>query len=648
MANNAPITGQLLCPRRSGHIALCVGETLYVWGGFRTPAKGEASAPPLPPSDLWRYNADGDFWTCAKCTDSNCPDSTVGACGVKVGNYLYVLGGWRNPDGYLRQLYRLHLVSYQWEAVDTQPDTDGLSARWNFTAWAYGDRSIGLDSVLQEGWNNQLLKLDTTTPGHSWSNPRCQGEPPSPRSGHAGALLKDKVYIFGGQQRENVMNDLYCLDLSNPRPVWELLSPSGSVPQARYWHSLTAAGEDRLLLFGGLARDDSPLDDVWLLRLSPQVQWTELKSQSGHPRHYHTACCTQSGNVLVFGGCVDNILGYDGNMPRFSEQILEFQMQPKPLEFHESRCKAVVDLREILKNMGIRCPRDIVDAPQGSFPSRPRKFGDVHSRLPSKWPDVKAHNPLDRPGIEVVTVAEDDHDMTSYFDAVCFGQDLSTYRLQQKQRGIFLLINNEEFEFLSTRTGTDKDEYQLTRVFKQLDEKNVGISAQTAGGAGKTSAQKAGNAEKTRAQEAGDAGKTSAQEAGDAGKTSAQEAGDAGEMSAQEVDDAGETSAQEAGDAGETSAQEAGDAGETSAQKAGDAGDMSAQEVGDSGELPVLVEFKTTEKIHITSTRGNEQFDSEIVPSGADILIAEATLPALAYVFANYAHMLDITELLLA
>nr|KAG5702552.1 hypothetical protein BaRGS_003712 [Batillaria attramentaria] len=196
------------------------------------------------------------------------------------------------------------------------------------------------------------------------------------------------------------------------------------------------------------------------------------------------------------------------------------------------------------------------------------------------------------------------------------------------------------------------------------NEKNVGISAQTAGGAGKTSAQKAGNAEKTRAQEAGDAGKTSAQEAGDAGKTSAQEAGDAGEMSAQEVDDAGETSAQEAGDAGETSAQEAGDAGETSAQKAGDAGEMSAQEVGDSGELPVLVEFKTTEKIHITSTRGNEQFDSEIVPSGADILIAEATLPgfltirntlsgtwfmqALAYVFANYAHMLDITELLLA
>nr|KAG5702549.1 hypothetical protein BaRGS_003709 [Batillaria attramentaria] len=89
------------------------------------------------------------------------------------------------------------------------------------------------------------------------------GEPPSPRSGHAGALLKDKVYIFGGQQRENVMNDLYCLDLSNPRPVWEL--PATGI----------------------------------LLRLLAKTDF----------------CCSESGNVLVFGGCVDNILGYDGNMP---------------------------------------------------------------------------------------------------------------------------------------------------------------------------------------------------------------------------------------------------------------------------------------------------------------------------------------------
>ncbi|KAK7491008.1 hypothetical protein BaRGS_00017704, partial [Batillaria attramentaria] len=555
------VTGQRLCPRRSGHIALCVGETLYVWGGFQTPTDGEARATPFPPQDLWRYSASGDFWTCGKCTGStaSCPKPTVGARGVKVGNYLYVLGGWSSPDGYSRQVYRLDLTSYQWDNPETVPDKGGLSGRFNFAAWKHSDSiycfggygykpcngefvgSRGRQTdALDIGWNNDLVKLDIiakqNTTEHRWSNPEFQGTAPSPRSGHAAALLGNKLYIFGGQCGAQVMNDLHCLDLRE-RPKWSELESSAEVPQARYFHSLTAVDKDRLLLFGGLTAR-GPLDDLWLLTpQTPEVQWLQLRTGTSFSRHYHTACCTQSGNVLVFGGSVDNIMEYSANRGRFSEEILEFQMKSNPLEGHQSRAKVVVDLRERLpEDMRLGSRGDVVDSPV----PRVRTFADVHKLLPPKWPDKKVHNPASKlHEIKVQEVEEDDNEMRGIFDAVCAGLDESIYRMQQNKRGIFLLINNQK-----GRKGSKVDRDVLKKVFGEL---HFDVHVET-------------------------------------------------DCTAEDSDGTQNVLYDSSVDDGAEEADE------------------------------VRISVRTTERIQIRLSE--EEFGTEIVPSGADILIATATLPA--------------------
>lgn len=40
-----------------------------------------------------------------------------------------------------------------------------------------------------------------------------QGEMPSARAAHAAAVMKGKVYIFGGRHGMHRMNDMHCLDM---------------------------------------------------------------------------------------------------------------------------------------------------------------------------------------------------------------------------------------------------------------------------------------------------------------------------------------------------------------------------------------------------------------------------------------------------
>ncbi len=48
-------------------------------------------------------------------------------------------------------------------------------------------------------------------------------------------------------------------------------------------------------------------DDGWLLDVH-SLQWQQLPLPDITAHLWHTACLTQFGDVLVFGGCTNNIL----------------------------------------------------------------------------------------------------------------------------------------------------------------------------------------------------------------------------------------------------------------------------------------------------------------------------------------------------
>ncbi|XP_071950579.1 caspase-6-like [Antedon mediterranea] len=65
-------------------------------------------------------------------------------------------------------------------------------------------------------------------------------------------------------------------------------------------------------------------------------------------------------------------------------------------------------------------------------------------------------------------------------DIAMTGEDLEIYAMTHTPRGICLIINNVDFKGLTTRDGSDKDEENLKRVFKEFGFKIVSKRNQTA------------------------------------------------------------------------------------------------------------------------------------------------------------------------
>ncbi|EAW10323.1 putative regulatory protein Ral2 [Aspergillus clavatus NRRL 1] len=84
---------------------------------------------------------------------------------------------------------------------------------------------------------------------------RTTGREPHPLVGATTTILGDKLYVFGGRvlskSRPVLTSDLYELDLI--RRHWTRIEPTGDVPRPRYFHSVCALGDNKLVCYGGMS-----------------------------------------------------------------------------------------------------------------------------------------------------------------------------------------------------------------------------------------------------------------------------------------------------------------------------------------------------------------------------------------------------------
>ena len=82
---------------------------------------------------------------------------------------------------------------------------------WRLTYLFYHYRFGGTDG--RHHYNDTWV-LDTNT--HAWANVSCTGLIPSPREGHAAALVGDIMYVFGGRGlHNNDLGDLVALRITS-------------------------------------------------------------------------------------------------------------------------------------------------------------------------------------------------------------------------------------------------------------------------------------------------------------------------------------------------------------------------------------------------------------------------------------------------
>ncbi|KAL4804275.1 hypothetical protein BDV18DRAFT_153227 [Aspergillus unguis] len=89
---------------------------------------------------------------------------------------------------------------------------------------------------------------------------RTSGREPPPLVGATTTILGDKLYVFGGRilskSRPHLTSDIYELDLI--RRHWTKIEASGDIPRPRYFHSVCALGDNKLVCYGGMSPISNP------------------------------------------------------------------------------------------------------------------------------------------------------------------------------------------------------------------------------------------------------------------------------------------------------------------------------------------------------------------------------------------------------
>ena len=143
---------------------------------------------------------------------------------------------------------------------------------------------------------------------------RTTGKEPHPLVGATTTILGDKLYVFGGRRlsrtKPQLTSNLYELDLITRH--WTKLDVKGDIPPPRYFHSVCALGDNKLVCFGGmspapatveLSADAQPevivMSDVHIFDV-PTKSWMRINTPDApQGRYAHCAAILPSSAVFA-------------------------------------------------------------------------------------------------------------------------------------------------------------------------------------------------------------------------------------------------------------------------------------------------------------------------------------------------------------
>ncbi|KAJ6635081.1 Leucine-zipper-like transcriptional regulator 1 like [Pseudolycoriella hygida] len=158
--------------------------------------------------------------------------------------------------------------------------------------------------------NSLNLDFAPIDPIHQWKRmPECDEFVGARRSKHTVVAYKDAIYVFGGDNGKNMLNDLIRFDVKDSS--WGRAFATGNPPMARYHHS-AVVHETSMFVFGGYTGDihsNSNLankNDLFEYKFQ-NAQWVEWKfiGRTPVPRSAHGAA-VYDNKLWIYAG-------YDGN-----------------------------------------------------------------------------------------------------------------------------------------------------------------------------------------------------------------------------------------------------------------------------------------------------------------------------------------------
>ncbi|KAI0095103.1 hypothetical protein BDY19DRAFT_879808 [Irpex rosettiformis] len=246
--------GEIPSPRVL-HASALVGSVLIVWGGD-TKSHNKAKAGEKQDDGLYLLNlAVSREWTRVSVNGPS-PAGRYGHAVCMVGSKFFVFGG--QVDGEcLNDLWAFDLNSLRtkamWEKIELAEGSLRPAQRTGHVCVSYGEKIIIFGGTDCQYHYNDTWVFDTTT--NTWSELTCIGFTPSPREGHAAALVDDVVYVFGGRGVDGKdLGDLGAFKLSNQR--WYMFQKMGPAPSPRSGHAMASMGS-RVFVLGGIGGESA-------------------------------------------------------------------------------------------------------------------------------------------------------------------------------------------------------------------------------------------------------------------------------------------------------------------------------------------------------------------------------------------------------
>ena len=162
--------------------------------------------------------------------------------------------------------------------------------------------------TLKTNYNNDEDKAE-------WKKVITNGPTPGPRYGHSLSYISPYFVLFGGNLNPKLSNDVWIINLNNNSNEWKKITfpENGNVPIPRVYHSgkviKNGPYTHNIIIFGGRDEKDNPLNDLWCLSIGQNCGWKQLINPKGkklHPRNNHVMVCYDSLLIFVGGKGVQN------------------------------------------------------------------------------------------------------------------------------------------------------------------------------------------------------------------------------------------------------------------------------------------------------------------------------------------------------
>ena len=170
-----------------------------------------------------------------------------------------------------------------------------------------------------------------------------RGSVPVSRDAHAMVVYKDSLYLYGGHDGENYLNDMY--EFSIPNKTWTQILASNSIVNGIRGHSANCINQN-IYIFGGY--DGKLRSNVILVYNIETRSWSSplvdiensaINFMSGRQRH--SSNFFKNGEVIIFGG-------FDGKSMLNDVHFISVSLLEENIIKREALLKHQANIRQLL------------------------------------------------------------------------------------------------------------------------------------------------------------------------------------------------------------------------------------------------------------------------------------------------------------